>query len=64
VCEWVKLHYIRSKTESEIRLEKKKYTLRPGITDYMDRFFEEQENEVLTHRDGSSSPNMDCHIFV
>lgn len=38
---------------NKARLEKKKYTLHPGLTDFMDRFLEEQEGS----RDRSSSPS-------
>lgn len=49
VGELVQFYYIWKKTErhdifaNKARLEKKKYTLHPGHTDYMDRFLEEQE---------------------
>ncbi|CAG4985705.1 unnamed protein product [Parnassius apollo] len=49
VGELVQFYYIWKKTErhdifaNKTRLEKKKYTLHPGHTDYMDRFLEEQE---------------------
>lgn len=42
-------------------MEKKKYTLHPGITDYMDRFLEEQESGAP--RDRSSSPNVYSLIY-
>lgn len=57
VGELVQFYYLWKKTErhdvfaNKTRLEKKKYTLHPGLTDFMDRFLEEQE------RDRSSSPN-------
>lgn len=50
VGELVQFYYIWKKTErhdifaNKARLEKKKYTLHPGHTDYMDRFLEEQES--------------------
>ena len=50
VGELVQFYYIWKKTErhdvfaSKTRLEKKKYSLHPGLTDHMDRFLEEQEN--------------------
>ncbi|CAN8003783.1 unnamed protein product, partial [Ixodes hexagonus] len=50
VAELVHFYYLWKKTErhdifaSKIRLEKKKYALHPGTTDYMDRFLDEQEN--------------------
>ncbi|XP_047114110.1 mesoderm induction early response protein 1 isoform X3 [Schistocerca piceifrons] len=65
VGELVQFYYLWKKTErhdifaNKARLEKKKYTLHPGITDYMDRFLEEQEG----HRDRSSSPNINCLIY-
>lgn len=49
VGELVQFYYIWKKTErhdvfaNKARLEKKKYTLHPGHTDYMDRFLEEQD---------------------
>ncbi|KAJ8730588.1 hypothetical protein PYW08_002001 [Mythimna loreyi] len=49
VGELVQFYYIWKKTErhdifaNKARLEKKKYTIHPGHTDYMDRFLEEQE---------------------
>lgn len=57
VGELVQFYYLWKKTErhdvfaNKTRLEKKKYTLHPGLTDFMDRFLEEQE------RDRSSSPS-------
>lgn len=50
VGELVQFYYLWKKTErhdvfaNKARLEKKKYNLHPGLTDYMDRFLEEQEN--------------------
>lgn len=49
VGELVQFYYLWKKTErhdifaNKARLEKKKYTLHPGITDFMDRFLDEQE---------------------
>lgn len=49
VGELVQFYYLWKKTErhdvfaNKARLEKKKYSLHPGLTDYMDRFLEEQE---------------------
>lgn len=69
VGELVQFYYLWKKTErhdifaNKARLEKKKYTLHPGITDYMDRFLEEQESGTVTHRDRSSSPNIHCLIY-
>ncbi|XP_034948669.1 mesoderm induction early response protein 1 isoform X2 [Chelonus insularis] len=65
VGELVQFYYLWKKTERhdiftyKARLEKKKYALHPGITDYMDRFLEEQEGV----RDRSSSPNVNCLIL-
>lgn len=59
VGELVQFYYLWKKTErhdvfaNKTRLEKKKYTLHPGLTDFMDRFLEEQD----AVRDRSSSPN-------
>lgn len=50
VSELVQFYYLWKKTErhdifaNKTRLEKKKYNLHPGLTDFMDRFVEEQEN--------------------
>lgn len=58
VGELVQFYYLWKKTErhdvfaNKARLEKKKYTLHPGLTDFMDRFLEEQDGS----RDRSSSP--------
>jgi hypothetical protein len=52
VQDLVQFYYFWKKTErhdafaARTRLEKKKYTLHPGITDYMDRFLDEQDNPV------------------
>ena len=49
VGELVQFYYLWKKTErhdvlaNRARLEKKKYALHPGTTDYMDRFLDEQE---------------------
>lgn len=49
VGELVQFYYLWKKTErhdvfaNKARLEKKKYSLHPGLTDYMDRFLEEQD---------------------
>ncbi|XP_022207894.1 mesoderm induction early response protein 1 isoform X2 [Nilaparvata lugens] len=76
VGELVQFYYLWKKTErhdifaNKARLEKKKYTLHPGITDYMDRFLEEQESgggtvsgASASQRDRSSSPNIQCLIY-
>ncbi|XP_054709767.1 mesoderm induction early response protein 1-like [Uloborus diversus] len=68
VGELVQFYYLWKKTErhdvfaSKNRIEKKKYALHPGTTDYMDRFLEEQENPTCM-RDRSSSPNSSLPIF-
>ncbi|XP_023290476.1 mesoderm induction early response protein 1 isoform X2 [Orussus abietinus] len=65
VGELVQFYYLWKKTERhdiftfKARLEKKKYALHPGITDYMDRFLEEQEGV----RDRSSSPSIHCLLY-
>ncbi|XP_004929444.1 mesoderm induction early response protein 1 [Bombyx mandarina] len=66
VGELVQFYYIWKKTErhdifaNKARLEKKKYTLHPGHTDYMDRFLEEQEaSGGSVVRPASPSPMMD-----
>lgn len=49
VGELVQFYYVWKKTQrhdvfaNKARLDKKKYSLHPGLTDYMDRFLEEQE---------------------
>lgn len=59
VSELVQFYYLWKKTErhdifaNKARLEKKKYSLHPGLTDYMDRFLEEQENNSA----GTNNPN-------
>ncbi|XP_076261697.1 mesoderm induction early response protein 1 isoform X3 [Rhynchophorus ferrugineus] len=56
VGELVQFYYLWKKTErhdifaNKVRLEKKKYALHPGLTDFMDRFLEDQD------KDRSSSP--------
>ncbi|GAB6029034.1 hypothetical protein CHUAL_004822 [Chamberlinius hualienensis] len=63
VGELVQFYYLWKKTErhdvfaNKTRLEKKKYSLHPGTTDYMDRFLDDQENPS-PHRDRSSSPSV------
>lgn len=58
VGELVQFYYLWKKTErhdvfaNATRLEKKKYTLHPGTTDYMDRFIDEQDPAAAS---GSSS---------
>lgn len=59
VGELVQFYYLWKKSErhdifaNKTRLEKKKYALHPGLTDFMDRFLEDQDG-----RDRSSSPNV------
>jgi len=65
VGELVQFYYLWKKTErhdvfaNSFRIEKKKYTLHPGTTDYMERFMDEQE----TGRDRSVSPNYHSLIY-
>lgn len=60
VGELVQFYYLWKKTErhdvfaNKARLEKKKYNLHPGLTDYMDRFLEEQENNGPNASGGSN----------
>lgn len=60
VGEIVQFYYLWKKTErhdvfaNKARLEKKKYSLHPGITDYMDRFLDEQEGNI----NPPASPNV------
>lgn len=64
VGELVQFYYIWKKTErhdifaNKTRLEKKKYTLHPGHTDYMDRFLEEQDPTGLSMMRHVSPPQM------
>lgn len=83
VGELVQFYYLWKKTErhdvfaNKSRLEKKKYNLHPGVTDYMDRFLEEQENGggsngstnslnsfQNTGRDRSSSPGINSLLYA
>jgi len=65
VGELVQFYYLWKKTErhdvfaNSFRIEKKKYTLHPGTTDYMERFIDEQEGG----RDRSASPNFHSLIY-
>jgi len=65
VGELVQFYYLWKKTErhdvfaNSFRIEKKKYTLHPGTTDYMERFIDEQEGG----RDRSASPNYHSLIY-
>lgn len=60
VGEIVQFYYLWKKTErhdvfaNKARLEKKKYSLHPGITDYMDRFLDEQDGNI----NPPASPNV------
>ena len=82
VGELVQFYYLWKKTErhdvlaNRARLEKKKYALHPGTTDYMDRFLDEQElqgaaagapTHLLITRERSnsrsSSPNVHSLIY-
>lgn len=66
VGELVQFYYVWKKTQrhdvfaNKARLDKKKYSLHPGLTDYMDRFLEEQEfNGVSTSSaNGGASATM------
>lgn len=80
VGELVQFYYLWKKTErhdifaNKARLEKKKYSLHPGLTDYMDRFLEEQENNGVNInslaannsglRDRSASPGVNCLLYT
>lgn len=61
VSELVQFYYLWKKTErhdifaNKARLEKKKYSLHPGLTDYMDRFLEEQENNGVSGNTSASN---------
>jgi len=65
VGELVQFYYLWKKTErhdvfaNSFRIEKKKYTLHPGTTDYMERFMDEQD----VGRDRSASPNYHSLIY-
>jgi hypothetical protein len=64
VGECVQFYYIWKKTErhdvfaNKSRLEKKKYNLNPCVTDFMDKYLEEYDNNGGTNRDRSASPNV------
>ncbi|XP_064626094.1 mesoderm induction early response protein 1-like isoform X2 [Lineus longissimus] len=68
VGELVQFYYLWKKTErhdafaNKHRLEKRKYTLHPGVTDYMDRFLDDQENPTPP-RDRSSSPGIHSLMY-
>ncbi|GAB1601615.1 mesoderm induction early response protein 1-like isoform X4 [Argonauta hians] len=70
VGELVQFYYLWKKTErhdifaNKNRIEKKKYALHPGITDYMDRFLDQdQDSPSSATRDRSSSPNFSMLIY-
>ncbi|XP_045157885.1 mesoderm induction early response protein 1-like [Mercenaria mercenaria] len=64
VGELVQFYYLWKKTErhdifaNKTRLEKRRYTLHPGVTDYMERFLDDQETPPTPTpaRDRSASP--------
>lgn len=64
VGELVQFYYLWKKTErhdifaNKARLEKKKYSLHPGLTDYMDRFLEEQECTGVSGGNGNTGGNL------
>lgn len=64
VGECVQFYYLWKKTErhdvfaNKARLEKKKYNLNPCVTDFMDKYLEEYDNNGGTNRDRSASPNV------
>lgn len=64
VGECVQFYYIWKKTErhdvfaNKSRLEKKKYNLNPCVSDFMDKYLEEYDNNGGTNRDRSASPNV------
>jgi hypothetical protein len=64
VGECVQFYYIWKKTErhdvfaNKARLEKKKYNLNPCVTDFMDKYLEEYDNNGGINRDRSASPNV------
>lgn len=64
VGECVQFYYLWKKTDrhdvfaNKARLEKKKYNLNPCVTDFMDKYLEEYENNGGTNRDRSASPNV------
>ncbi|CAH1987133.1 unnamed protein product [Acanthoscelides obtectus] len=60
VGELVQFYYLWKKSErhdlfaNKVRLGKKKYTLHPGVTDFMDRFLDEHEGAI----ERTSSPSL------
>lgn len=67
VGELVQFYYLWKKTErhdifaNKARLEKKKYSLHPGLTDYMDRFLEEQECTGGSGGNGNMGGNLSAN---
>lgn len=77
VGELVQFYYLWKKTErhdvlaNRARLEKKKYALHPGTTDYMDRFLDEQEligaaanAQITRERSNSRSSSPNIHSLI
>jgi len=79
VGELVQFYYLWKKTErhdilvNRARLEKKKYALHPGTTDYMDRFLDEQETmgpmgpagaNIIRERSNSRSSSPNVHSLI
>ncbi|XP_064607494.1 mesoderm induction early response protein 1-like [Liolophura sinensis] len=69
VGELVQFYYLWKKTErhdafaSKTRLEKRKYVLHPGVTDYMDRFLDDLGSPTPV-RDRSTSPSLNSLIYT
>ena len=73
VGELVQFYYLWKKTErhdilaNRARLEKKRYALHPGTTDYMDRFLDEQEAlgpAAIRERSNSRSSSPNVHSLI
>lgn len=74
VGELVQFYYLWKKTErhdvfaNKARLDKKKYSLNPGLTDYMDRFLESDDGTNGMNgaqlRDRSSSPGVNSLLYA
>jgi len=77
VGELVQFYYLWKKTErhdilaNRARLEKKKYALHPGTTDYMDRFLDDQETmgpggvaNITRERSNSRSSSPNVHSLI
>ena len=65
---WVfQFYYLWKKTErhdvfaNKNRLEKKKYALHPGITDYMDKFIEDHEDQLYHQMQQQHNPMLHQH---